>query len=87
MEDNSEYNCTVINAEKYTFWYKGDMFHRLSGPACEFANGAKLYFQNGMLHRLDGPAVIYANANRYWFIDNRKYSEADFLKEIANKGK
>jgi hypothetical protein len=45
---------------------KAGKLHRLNGPAIEYANGEKEWFQNGLLHRLDGPAIEYANGAKEW---------------------
>lgn len=31
--------------------------HREDGPAVEYADGSKYWYQNGELHREDGPAI------------------------------
>ncbi len=50
--------------------------HRLDGPAIEYPNGDKEWYQNGKLHRVDGPAIEYANGNKYW-CQNGKYHRED----------
>ena len=32
--------------------------HRAGGPAVEYTNREKRWYQNGLLHRTDGPAII-----------------------------
>ena len=44
-------------------------FHRLDGPAIEWANGDKVWYQNGLRHRLDGPAFEGARGIRSWFVN------------------
>ena len=51
--------------------------HRIDGPACEWANGAKRWYINGKLHRSDGPAVEYANGTKEWWICGEQVSEED----------
>ena len=43
-----------------TRWYRNNAgrLHRTDGPAVEYADGSKSWFQNGLLHRTDGPAII-----------------------------
>ena len=41
--------------------------HRVDGPAVEWSNGAKFWYQNGKIHRLDGPAAEYKNGTKYWY--------------------
>jgi hypothetical protein len=45
---------------------KKNQFHRIGGPAFEYANGDKFWFQNDEYHRLDGPAVEGANGYKEW---------------------
>ena len=45
---------------------KGEL-HRFNGPAVEYNNGTKYWYQNGYLHRLDGPAAEYFNGDKRWF--------------------
>ena len=52
--------------------------HRTDGPAVEFANGNKAWYQNDKLHRIDGPAIEYANGKRAWYVDGKNYSEKEF---------
>jgi len=50
------------------FWYKKgtNILHREDGPAIEYADGEKRWYQNGILHREDGPAIELASGNRWW---------------------
>jgi len=56
---------------------KGE-YHRTDGPACEYTNGDKSWYQNGKLHRLDGPAVEWYSRTEYW-IEGQKLTEQEFL--------
>ena len=56
-----------------TFWYNSDgEFHRVGGPAMEWADGAKFWYLNGKQHREDGPAFIGANGHKQWFVNGEK---------------
>ena len=50
------------------FWFndKGE-YHRLDGPAIEYANGSKEWYINGIRHREDGPAIEYSDGEKYWY--------------------
>jgi hypothetical protein len=50
---------------------KNGLLHRLDGPAIEWANGHKEWYQNGKLHRLDGPAIEWANGTKEWYQDGK----------------
>ncbi len=72
-----EYAVTVDN-KGGVFWYKPgtEILHRLGGPAVEWFNGSKYWYQNDKLHRLDGPAIEYANGSKVW-CQNGKYHRLD----------
>jgi hypothetical protein len=46
---------------------KSGKFHRLDGPAIEYTDGTKEWWQNGKRHRLDGPAVITESGYKQWY--------------------
>jgi len=50
-----------------------NIFHRLDGPAIEYADGSIEWRVNGNLHRLDGPAVEYADGYKEWCIDGKRH--------------
>jgi len=68
---------TKVSSEKDVFgnirWYKEgtDILHRENGPAVEFANGTKAWYQNGKYHRTDGPAIEYVDGNKYYYLNNK----------------
>ena len=41
--------------------------HRTDGPAIEYVDGHKEWWQNGQLHRIDGPAVEYTRGTTVWY--------------------
>ena len=69
-----EYQVKV--SDYRTEWYQNGKYHRLDGPAIEYANGYKVWYQNGKRHRLDGPAVEYVDGYKAWF-QNGKYHRLD----------
>lgn len=73
-----------IDAHGTTRWFKPgtQIFHRLDGPAVEYADGYKAWYQNGNRHRLDGPAIEYADGFKAWYIGGVKYTEAEFKAKI-----
>ena len=57
-----------IDSDGTRKWYdKNNKLHRDDGPAVEYANGSKEWFQHGHLHREDGPAVEWCNGTKIWF--------------------
>ena len=72
----------VVNDEGTTRWYKDakcKVLHRVGGPAVEWANGSKGWWQNGLRHRTDGPAIEYADGSKDWYINGKQMTEAEFL--------
>ena len=64
--------------DEYPYW------HRLDGPAVEFAdggrgrnsykNGTKLWCIDFQLHRTDGPAIINSDGSYEWWVRDNKIS-------------
>ena len=51
-------------------WYNADgQYHRVDGPAIEWADGTKVWYLNGQLHRNDGPAVEWENGSKVWYLN------------------
>ena len=60
------------NSNKFYFKAKAmTLFHRLDGPAIEYASGYKIWYVDGKLHRLDGPAVEGAGGRKEWWVDGK----------------
>jgi hypothetical protein len=63
----------IVKVNKYcTTWLNTQgQLHRLDGPAVEYPNGDREWYQKGKLHRLGGPAAEYANGDRVWYVDDK----------------
>ena len=48
-------------------------YHRIDGPAIEFADGTKSWYINGQRHREDGPAIECADGSKSWWINGQLY--------------
>ena len=60
----------TVDDEGNTRWYKDakcKTLHRENGPAIEYADGSKFWWQNGLRHRMDGPANEWANGDKSWW--------------------
>ena len=60
----------VVDILGNTRWYKDakcKVLHRENGPAVEWSNGDKVWYQNGQLHRTDGPAIDRASGHKEWW--------------------
>jgi hypothetical protein len=89
MED---YN-NIIKDEESTCYYLNGELHRLGGPAIEYANGDKEWYQHDKLHRIGGPAAERADGTKEWWendLAHRMYGPAieyaDGFKEWWFKG-
>ena len=58
-------------------------YHRLNGPAIEWADGDKASYVNGKLHRLNGPAIEYANGTKLWCLEGEELTEEEHFKRTA----
>jgi hypothetical protein len=67
------YKVTVDNHKTIRWYNDKGKFHRLDGPAIEYANGAKVWYVNGKQHRLDGPAIEYVDGHKSWFVDGKRH--------------
>ena len=58
-----------------TRWYynSAGQLHRENGPAVEWDNGAKRWYQNGQLHRTDGPAIIWSDGVKEWYQNGQRH--------------
>ena len=68
-----------IEVDKFgTRWYYNNagQLHRTEGPAIEYANGNKEWWQDGLRHRTDGPAVEWVDSTKSWF-QNGQFHRTD----------
>lgn len=54
-------------------YVKGNVLHRLDGPALERHDGTKIWRVNGVLNREDGPACEYSSGRREWWVDGKRH--------------
>ena len=65
---------SVIDEDGDKVWTNDEgLFHRLDGPAIEYANGDKSWYFEGKLHRLNGPAIEYANGDKSWYFEEKRH--------------
>ena len=56
--------------------------HRLDGPAVEYADGDKYWYQNDQFHRTNGPAIMLADGRKWWYLNDRPLTEAEFNQAV-----
>jgi len=67
------------------FWQdENGLRHREDGPAIEYANGDKFWYQHDILHRDDGPAIEWANGTKYWYQHGKCHRQDGPAIEYAN---
>ena len=76
------YNRKEIDNDGNIRYYLNDKYHRIDGPAIEWADGDKEWYINGQCHRIDGPAIEFANGDKYWYINGVEHTEKEFNRII-----
>jgi hypothetical protein len=71
-----------------TEWFnKEGKYHRLDGPAIEYSDGDKAWYQNGERHRLDGPAREWSDGSKEWWVEGKKHRIDGPAMEYYNNSK
>ena len=47
--------------------------HRIWGPAVEYPDGTRMWYQNDQPHRTDGPAVECADGYKEWWLNGQRH--------------
>ena len=76
-----------INGRGIVTWKVDDILHRDDGPALEYPDGYRVWYQNGKQHREDGPAVIWPSGNKQWFYNGFQHREDGPAVEYVDGGK
>ena len=58
--------------------------HRVHGPAIEFVDGTKAWYQNDMLHRTDGPAYASPFGFDEWWLDGEVVREWEWNERVKS---
>ena len=64
--------CRVTDGAVYYYNARGQI-HRAHGPAVEYSDGSKYWYQDGRLHRLDGPAIVRPDGYRAWYQNGQRH--------------
>ena len=68
-----------------TKWFNEvGQYHRIEGPAVEYADGNKSWYLNGKQHREGGPAFEWADGRKSWFLNGELHREGGPAIEYAN---
>ena len=80
--DALKYRFEVDTCGTRRYFNNAGQLHRTDGPAIEYADGYKAWYQNGLRHCTDGPAVEYSDGDKAWFINGEELSEAEFNQRV-----
>jgi hypothetical protein len=73
----------VIDKYGNKFWYDTDgVRHRTDGPAIEWLDGDKFWYQHGECHRDDGPAYESANGGKSWYLHDQCLTFDEWLNKV-----
>ena len=65
--------CRVDAMGTLRYYNAQGQLHREYGPAIEYSNGSRVWYQNGQRHRIDGPAVEYSDGDRVWYQNGQRH--------------
>ena len=66
--DALKYRIEVNEYGTRRYYNNAGQLHRTSGPAIEWADGTKEWWQNGQRHRTGGPAIEWNDGYREWVV-------------------
>jgi hypothetical protein len=60
------------------------ILHREDGPAIEYSEGDKCWYQNNKRHREDGPAIEFSTGTKCWYQNDKRHRIDGPAIEFAN---
>ena len=73
--DQLKYRIEVDKDGTHRYYNSAWQYHRENGPAVEYANGDKEWYQNGQRHRTDGPAIEWTDGTKFWYQNGKLHRE------------
>ena len=73
--DQLKYRIEVDKDGTHRYYNSAWQYHRENGPAVEYANGEKWWYQNGQPHRIGGPAIELADGTKFWYQNGKLHRE------------
>ena len=55
------------------YFNNANQLHRTDGPAIEYADGSKSWYQNDQYHRTDGPAIVWIGGRKEWYQNGQRH--------------
>jgi hypothetical protein len=81
-----KYRTEVSDGGSRYYYNARGRLHRENGPAIEWPDGTKFWYQCGLLHRADGPAMIQPDGSCEWWINGTEYNECDYNQQLKTQG-
>ena len=82
--DFLKYRIVVDARGTRRYYNRAGELHRTNGPAVEWSNGTKSWYQNGLRHRTDGPAIEYSDGKKVWYINGVRLTEDELNQQVKN---
>ena len=82
--DALKYRVEVTKDGTRFYYNNAGELHRDDGPAVEWVDGSKGWFQNGQYHRTDGPAIERADGSKEWFQNGQRHRIDGVAIDYAN---
>lgn len=82
--DALKYHIKVTKYGTRCYYNNAGELHRDDGPAVEWYDGTKNWYQNGQLHRTDGPAIERSNGTKEWFQNGQRHRIDGVAIDYAN---
>ena len=73
--DVLKYRIKVDEDGTRRYYNTAGQLHRTDGPAIEYTDGRKEWWQNDQRHRTDGPAIVYDNGTKFWYQNGKLHRE------------
>lgn len=54
----------------------------VDGPAMVYPSGTQSWYIHGKLHRIGGPAIETDKGNKAYFVDGRRFTEAEYYRYV-----
>lgn len=80
--DALRYRVEVDSYGNRCYYDTNGQLHRTDGPAIEYADGSKSWYQNGEYHRTDGPAIEWFNGYFEWWLNGEELTESEFNQRV-----
>ena len=65
--------CRVDSYGDVHYYNALGQLHREFGPAVEYSDGSREWYQNGQRHRIDGPAIETPDGHRAWYQNGHRH--------------